>query len=329
MTDARKGIRRIGPQGKRQIAVSGTIQRENLPLPHVEYPGLYGTFIGYRESADAPLLFCSCQERAITACLHMDELVSEGVFSPAAEYKSFGAFGPAFPPSLDRNEPPVSGIRYGQGLCHRCNEHIPGCLYCHEMYAAPFEQTFGWYLNIEMFNLGHNPMQFSMIGDSATAKCREIRAEAARAVRRTFGFPMRGARLTSEVIIYYLTRSAFRNDNVSHHYRPRFLQGLELDIFIPSVMVGIEYQGDQHFESMEHWGGENALVRTVERDERKQRLFKKHGIEILYCSKDSWKYTEDTLWDLVRRTAKKRRAGHALRPSRLRASRGQTAAVRV
>ena len=31
------------------------IQEENLPFPHVEYPGLYGTFIGHREAADTPL----------------------------------------------------------------------------------------------------------------------------------------------------------------------------------------------------------------------------------------------------------------------------------
>jgi len=31
------------------------------------------------------------------------------------------------------------------------------------------------------------------------------------------------------------------------HYRPDFLQGLELDIFIDELKIGMEYQGIQHF----------------------------------------------------------------------------------
>ena len=175
------------------------------------------------------------------------------------------------------------------------------------MYAAPFEQTFGWYLNSQMFALGHNPKQFFRRGDPAANDYRAVRATAAEQVRQAFGFPTRGARLTSEIILYHLARSAFTEDIVVHHHRSKFLQGLELDIFVPSVMVAIEYQGEQHFEAMDHWGGEEALARTVERDKKKQRLCKKHGIEILYCQDDSWKYTEDALRDLVLRTAKKRR----------------------
>ena len=40
---------------RRPIANGRMIQEENLPFPHVEYPGLYGTFIGHREAADTPL----------------------------------------------------------------------------------------------------------------------------------------------------------------------------------------------------------------------------------------------------------------------------------
>ncbi len=287
--------------------------RENLPFPHVEYPNLYGTFIGYREGADSSLVFCSCQQTAIANAVRMTAAEPRQNYSSAARRYIVNSL--FFPESICLSlieagitdpEAAIAAIRYKHGLCHRCNQRVPACLHCHEMYAAPFEQTFGWYLKSATFGLGYNPW-------NTASQNRAVRLAAEQEVRRAFGFPTRGARLTSETIIYHLTRSAFHGEVVHHHHRPKFLPGLELDIFLPSLGVAIEYQGEQHFVAMEHLGGEEALARTVDRDSTKQRLCLKHAIEILYLKGDSWQCTEDFLREIVLKAAsKKRRPNHAM-----------------
>ena len=175
------------------------------------------------------------------------------------------------------------------------------------MYAAPFELSFGWYLNVATLELGSNPKRTYMPDEAPPLQRRAIRVAAERQVRKDFGFPTRGARLTSEIILYLLARSAFHDETVIHHYRARFLRRLELDVFIPHLNIAIEYQGDQHFVAMDHWGGEKALARTIERDEKKLRLCKEQGIEVLYYSNDSWQSTEESLRELILKAATKKR----------------------
>ena len=61
--------------------------------------------------------------------------------------------------------------------------------------------------------------------------------------------------------------------------------GLEIDIWIPSLKVGVEYQGIQHFQVVEHWGGEDGLKKRKENDHKKKILCKTleyHLIEFRY-----------------------------------------------
>jgi len=100
--------------------------------------------------------------------------------------------------------------------------------------------------------------------------------------RHAFGFPSKGHRLISETILFLRTRSAFSETKVIQHYRRRELGGLSLDIYIPALSVAIEYQGDQHFKPVGHWGGDTALKLTQERDLRKKHLCEQLGISLLY-----------------------------------------------
>lgn len=58
-----------------------------------------------------------------------------------------------------------------------------------------------------------------------------------------------------------------------------------LDIFIPQIKVAIEYQGEQHFEPIEFYGGINSYKETAARDVEKYNLCKENGIRLLYFSK--------------------------------------------
>ena len=46
--------------------------------------------------------------------------------------------------------------------------------------------------------------------------------------------------------------------------------------------IGVEYQGEQHFKEVEHWGGEYALKKTQEWDSEKNILCKQNNIELHY-----------------------------------------------
>jgi hypothetical protein len=70
-----------------------------------------------------------------------------------------------------------------------------------------------------------------------------------------------------------------------YQYRAVWLGSQSFDIFIPSQNIAIEYQGQQHYEAVELFGGQESLERNKERDERKRRLSSEHGINVV-----DWKY---------------------------------------
>ena len=46
--------------------------------------------------------------------------------------------------------------------------------------------------------------------------------------------------------------------------------------------IAIEYQGDEHFEAVDFFNGEDGLNATLERDKRKIELCKKNGIKLFH-----------------------------------------------
>ena len=71
-------------------------------------------------------------------------------------------------------------------------------------------------------------------------------------------------------------------------FRPEWLEPQNLDIYIPSLNVGIEYQGIQHYESVDFFGGEEAFVNRQKLDARKRELCKTNGLRLI-----AWPYTEN------------------------------------
>ncbi|UTR09435.1 hypothetical protein MM300_16245 [Evansella sp. LMS18] len=86
----------------------------------------------------------------------------------------------------------------------------------------------------------------------------------------------------SETKLYNEIKVAFKGRKVIQHARLPFLGKQHLDIFIPSLKVAIEYQGLQHDQPVEFFGGEKAFLKNQERDARKKRLCTENGIRMLY-----------------------------------------------
>ena len=70
---------------------------------------------------------------------------------------------------------------------------------------------------------------------------------------------------------------------------------MSYDIFISGLNIAIEYQGKQHFEPVDFFGGEEGYKKTVERDKLKRKLSEENGIKLVYIN-----YWEDVTIDLIK-----------------------------
>lgn len=95
------------------------------------------------------------------------------------------------------------------------------------------------------------------------------------------GVPRIGEGWVSETALYWAVKKAFPQTEVVQHGRPDWLGLQHFDIWMPEWDIAIEYHGRQHFEPVDFFGGEEAFVRTVERDNRKKALSRENGVELL------------------------------------------------
>jgi hypothetical protein len=224
-------------------------------------------------------------------------------------------------------------INFQDELCHECNKLTPLYSYCHPMYGGVFEQNYGWYINKQSLEYGVMPVSFKILEDVCPDEVfssldigkyeffktynemtetelilaqerdsdfhkhtRRIRSVIENEVRVKFGFKKVGEAWTSETMLFQLVSEIFPGEKIIRYYRPDILENLELDVFIPSVKIGLEYQGVQHFKPVKHWGGQTTLKQVRERDKKKKDLANKHGIRLIY-----FYYTEELTRTLVKR----------------------------
>ena len=122
-------------------------------------------------------------------------------------------------------------------------------------------------------------------------------------LRKLLGFPPHGKTGVSELILFWIVSALFAPAEVFFRARPSFLSGLEIDIFIPSLCLAIEFQGDQHYEPFKHLGGARSLSQVIKRDARKVALCKKQGITLKHftvADKLTEGYVADKLSEYLR-----------------------------
>jgi len=115
-------------------------------------------------------------------------------------------------------------------------------------------------------------------------------------VRNARNLPAVNEGWISETNLFYEVEKHLRPLRVFQHASPKFLGKQHLDIFIPYLEVGIEYQGRQHFEPIDYFGGEETFLQTIERDRRKKVLCEENGIRLIYVEEN---YNLDSLLDLI------------------------------
>lgn len=93
----------------------------------------------------------------------------------------------------------------------------------------------------------------------------------------------------SEEQVYKITKKLYKEFNVIYQHRPFFLRSsiggqLSYDVYISGLNIAIEYQGKQHFEPIDFFGGEASYKKTVKRDKEKLTLSNQNNIKLIYIN---------------------------------------------
>jgi hypothetical protein len=139
-------------------------------------------------------------------------------------------------------------------------------------------------LNQEAANEHETPINFEErhVKQKRVSKLkRQVEKEIENETRLEFGFRKIGEGNVSESILIRIVKKLFPDNLVETHHRPKWLNGLELDIFLPHIKTGIEYQGQQHYFPIKAWGGQKAFKAQKERDELKKKICSERDIKLI------------------------------------------------
>jgi hypothetical protein len=113
------------------------------------------------------------------------------------------------------------------------------------------------------------------------------RKEIENIIRIEKALPKIGEGWISETLLFYQVKEAFPDIRVMHHGAPNWLRPQHFDVYMPELGIAIEYQGKQHSEPVEYFGGQEAFIKNIERDERKRNLCEINGLRLLYVYPDT------------------------------------------
>ncbi len=95
------------------------------------------------------------------------------------------------------------------------------------------------------------------------------------------------SKMELEVVAYLQSHSSMKIELQKHFEWLRFQERMSLDVYLPEYKTAIECQGEQHFISRPAFGGAEAFKVQLERDKVKNELCKKHGIQVLYYTRNN------------------------------------------
>jgi hypothetical protein len=105
--------------------------------------------------------------------------------------------------------------------------------------------------------------------------------------RAEHGLPARGEGWVSQPSLASCVEAALPGVEVVREARPPWLGRQRLDVYVPSLDLALEYQGEQHFLPFAHLGGEEGLARRRELDERKRYACLCAGVRLV-----EWRFDE-------------------------------------
>ena len=126
----------------------------------------------------------------------------------------------------------------------------------------------------------------NIVEEAMKNEIKRIVRECENTVREEMDLPKIGEGWISETELYYQVKKAFPSETVIHHGRPAWLGRQHLDIYFPKKNIAIEYQGDQHQNPIEYFGGEKSFKHRQILDKRKLKRCEENGCRLLYVYPD-------------------------------------------
>lgn len=98
-------------------------------------------------------------------------------------------------------------------------------------------------------------------------------------------FPKRKSRVCAskaEAFMVNVLKAIFTKEEIRINTRPRWLNGLELDCYMPNLGLAFEYDGDQHFmfPNIYHSTREEFEAQ-IARDREKDRICARHNVKLI------------------------------------------------
>lgn len=155
---------------------------------------------------------------------------------------------------------------YEDGICHLCTQTNSDLFFCHTMYGSAFMVKYGAYIRKFAIENG--------LDEKSAENC----------VRDLKGVPRVGEKWINETLLYKYVDSLFPHLEVQREASPPWLGRQRLDIYIPELELAIEYQGQQHFQAVDFFGGEEALEKNKERDCIKAQKCRDKHVALIYFS---------------------------------------------
>lgn len=156
----------------------------------------------------------------------------------------------------------LAGCDYRPDLCHLC---VARGSPEDERFGTSVETNFEAYIDQVMFDLGV---------DRRTARAEIMHV-------------LSLSRWQRESALYGIVREIFPDSQVLREASPEWLGRMRIDIYLPELRLAIEHQGEQHFRPLPVFGGEEAHLRVVERDELKRKLCAENGVDVVDFRFDS------------------------------------------
>lgn len=85
----------------------------------------------------------------------------------------------------------------------------------------------------------------------------------------------------SETKMLEFIKEVLKKYEIRYRYKPKWLKRMELDVYVPKLKLGFEYQGIQHFQPVDFFGGIQTFISQVKRDQLKRKICFEKGITLI------------------------------------------------
>lgn len=150
------------------------------------------------------------------------------------------------------------------------------------------EEEFYFYKKIDDDQLSmYNPEVIRHVVEKAILnQFRFILKESEDLYREKIGMPKIGEGWISETELFYKLADRFKKYEVLHHGKPSWIGRQHFDIYFPELNIAIEYQGQQHYQPIDYFGGVEAFKKNQERDENKRKLCLENNCILIYVEEN-------------------------------------------